>query len=179
MVTASGEVDVTGDGYRPEGELLVDGRPLADDPLLGEVRFVIGGGGLANDAVLEEVDGEWVIQGDPTDAAFLVAEAKIEGLTEAREKRFERVGEIPFSSERKLMSTLEADDQEGGIAVVTTGAPDVVLTRCTAEHVAGTTHPLTDVRREARAASVERLAGLGLRPLAVAYRSMPEGERPP
>ena len=93
--------------------------------LLGEVRFVIGGGSLANDAVLEEVDGEWVIQGDPTDAAFLVAEAKIEGLTQAREERFERVGEIPFSSERKLMSTLQADDLEGGIAVVTTGAPDV------------------------------------------------------
>src|SRR4029079_4946881 len=101
MVTASGEVDVTGDGYRPEGELLVDGRPLADDPLLGEVRFVIGGGGLANDAVLEEVDGEWVIQGDPTDAAFLVAEAKIEGLAEAREEGVERRGEVPLFSDGK------------------------------------------------------------------------------
>jgi len=179
IVTASGEVEVTGDGYRPEGELLVDGRPLDDQVLRGEVRFVIGGGSLANDAVLEEVDGEWVIQGDPTDAAFLVAEAKIEGLAEAREERFERVGEIPFSSERKLMSTLQADDLEGGIAVVTTGAPDVVLTRCTAERVAGTTRPLTDDRREAITGGVERLAALALRTLAVAYRSMPEGERPP
>ena len=179
VVTASGEVDVTGDGYRPEGELLVDGRPLTDEALLGEVRFVVGGGSLANDAVLEEVDGEWAIQGDPTDAAFLVAEAKIEGLAEAREERFERVGEVPFSSERKLMSTLHADDLEGGIAVVTTGAPDVVLTRCTAERVAGTTHPLTDVRRAAITASVDRLAGLALRTLAVAYRRVPEGERPP
>jgi magnesium-transporting ATPase (P-type) len=179
VVTASGEVDVTGDGYRPEGELLVDGRPLADDALLGEVRFVIGGGSLANDAVLDEVDGEWVIQGDPTDAAFLVAEAKIAGLAQAREERFERVGEVPFSSERKLMSTLHADDLEGGIAVVTTGAPDVVLTRCTAERVAGTTHALTEVRRAAIIASVDRLAGLALRTLALAYRPVPEGERPP
>src|SRR6185503_14322546 len=179
IVTASGEVEVTGDGYRPEGELLVDGRPLDDQVLRGEVRFVIGGGSLANDAVLEEVDGEWVIQGDPTDAAFLVAEAKIEGLAEAREERFERVGEIPFSSERKLMSTLQADDLEGGIAVVTTGAPDVVLTRCTAERVAGTTRPLTDDRREAITGGVERLAAPPLRTLAVASRSIPERERPP
>jgi magnesium-transporting ATPase (P-type) len=40
---------------------------------------------------------------------FLVAEAKVEGLTETRRSRFERVGEVPFSSERKLMSTLHAD----------------------------------------------------------------------
>ena len=150
----------------PRGELLVHGRPLADQVLLGEVRFVIGGGSLANDAVLEEVDGEWVIQGDPTDAAFLVAEAKIEGLTQAREERFERVGEIPFSSERKLMSTLQADDVEGGITVVTTGAPDVVLTRCAAERVAGTTHaaerrPQGGDHRECRAARRARAANPG------------------
>jgi len=179
IVTGSGEVDVTGDGYRPEGELLFQGRPLADETLLGEVRFVIGGGSLANDAALEEVDGEWVIHGDPTDAAFLVAESKIEGLTEAREERFERVGEVPFSSERKLMSTLQLDDREGGVAVVTTGAPGVVLTRCVAERVAGTTHPLTDLRRAEITASVDRLAGLALRTLAVAYRSVPVDERPP
>ena len=47
--------------------------------------------------MLREEDGEWTIQGDPTEAAFLVAEAKIEGLHEAREARFERVGEVPFS----------------------------------------------------------------------------------
>ncbi len=177
IVTASGEVEVTGDGYRPEGQLLADGRPLADEVLLGEVRSVIGGGSLANDAVLDEVDGEWVIQGDPTDAAFLVAEAKIEGLAQALEERFERVGEVPFTSERKLMSTLQADELEGGIRVVTTGAPDVLLTRCTTERVAGTTNPLTDVRLEAIAAGVDRLAGLALRTLAVAYRAVPEGEQ--
>jgi Ca2+-transporting ATPase len=179
IVTASGEVDVTGDGYRPEGQLLVDDRPLADPALLGEVRLVIGGGCLANDAALEEVDGEWVVHGDPTDAAFLVAEAKIEGLTEAREERFERVGEIPFTSERKLMSTLEADEQEGGIAVITTGAPDVVLTRCVSERARGATRPLTEARRKEIGDDVDRLAGLALRTVAVAYRPVPEGERLP
>ena len=100
VVTGSGEVDVTGSGYRPEGELLVDGRPLEDPVLLDEVRAVLVGGSLANDAGLREEDGEWRIQGDPTEAAFLVAEAKVEGLHEAREARFERVVEVPFSSER-------------------------------------------------------------------------------
>ena len=180
VVTPSGEVDVTGGGYRPEGELRVDGQPLEDPVLLTEVSAVLAGGSLANDAVLREEDGEWTIQGDPTEAAFLVAEAKVEGLAESRRARFQRVGEIPFSSERKLMSTVHAAlEGEPGIAVFTKGAPDVLLARCTEERVAGRTRPLTDERRVGILAAVERLGDLALRPLAVAYRPLPADTRPP
>jgi potassium/sodium efflux P-type ATPase len=180
IVTASGEVDVTGTGYRPEGELLdADGRPLADSVLLDEVRAVLVGGSLANAAVLREVGDQWTIQGDPTDAAFLVAEAKVAGLSETREARFERVGEVPFSSERRLMSTLEADLEGAlGIAVVTKGAPDVLLSRCTAERVGGDIRPLTDARRNDVLATVDRLAEGAWRTLAVAYRPLPADEHP-
>ena len=180
VVTASGEVDVTGSGYRPVGDFLVDGLPLVDGPLLEEVRAILAAGSLANDAVLREEDGAWVIQGDPTEAAFLVAEAKVAGLTEAREARFERVGEIPFTSERKLMTTLEADARDAGaIALVTKGAPDVLLARCTAERVAGEVRPLSEVRRAEVLATVDRLADLALRTLAVAYRPLHESATPP
>ncbi len=91
IVTPSGEVDVTGSGYEPIGELQVGGRPLddqvpLDQTLIDEARFVLGGGSLANDAALRNDHGVWTIQGDPTEAAFLVAEAKI-GLTETRASR--------------------------------------------------------------------------------------------
>ncbi|HEU5084782.1 MAG TPA: HAD-IC family P-type ATPase, partial [Acidimicrobiales bacterium] len=172
VVTPSGEVDVSGSGYVPEGELSVDGRPLVDPALAEEVAFVLAGGSLANDAVLREGDGGWEIQGDPTEAAFLVAEQKL-GITAARRERFERVGEVPFTSERKLMTTLEADVQRAGqISVVTKGAPDVLLSRCTHERVAGEIRPLTDERRQEVLAAVDRLAGLALRTLAVAYRPL-------
>jgi potassium/sodium efflux P-type ATPase len=185
VVTGSGEVEVTGTGYRPEGEVVTNGRPLGagdaaspDAALADEVRFVLAGGSLANDAVLREDGGEWTVQGDPTEAAFLVAEAKL-GVTEAREARFERVGEVPFTSERKLMSTLEADvEREGRIDVVTKGAPDVLLARCTHERVAGEVRALTDDRRAWIGGEVERLADLALRTLAVAYRPLPDVEPP-
>ncbi len=180
VVTGSGEVDVTGGGYRPEGDLRVDGRPLDDAVLFDEVRAVLVGGSLANDAVLREEGGEWTIQGDPTEAAFLVAEAKVEGLTETRRSRFERIGEVPFSSERKLMSTLHADlENERGVAVVTKGAPDVLLARCNEERLGGRVRPLSETRRNEILANVDRLADRALRPLAVAYRPLPAGERPP
>jgi P-type Ca2+ transporter type 2C len=172
VVTPSGEVEVTGSGYRPEGELRVAGRTLGEGPLLDEVRWVLGAGSLANDAVLREQHGEWTIQGDPTEAAFLVAEAKVEGLTAMRRERFQRVGEIPFTSERKLMTTLQADARDADIDVVTKGAPDVLLARCTAERAAGRVRPLTGARRMEILATVDRLAGLALRTLAVAYREL-------
>ena len=174
VVTPSGEVDVTGSGYRPEGELCVEGERLDDAVLADEVRAVLVGGSLANDAVLRNDDGNLTIQGDPTEAAFLVAEAKI-GLTEARRTRFERVAEIPFTSERKLMTTLQRDfAHEGSVAVVTKGAPDVLLARCTAERVAGQIRPLSDARRADVLNAVDRLADQALRTLAVAYRPLPD-----
>ncbi|HVC85647.1 MAG TPA: cation-translocating P-type ATPase [Solirubrobacteraceae bacterium] len=178
VVTASGEVDVTGSGYRPEGDLRVDGGPLDDRFLLDEVKSVFTAGSLANDAVLREHDGVWTIQGDPTEAAFLVAEAKIEGLADTRSARFERVGDVPFTSERKLMSTLHADHEADGVAVVTKGAPDVLLARCTGEQVRGEVRPLTDLRRRVILAAVERLADLALRTLAVAFRPLPADDVP-
>jgi magnesium-transporting ATPase (P-type) len=173
IVTASGTVDVTGTGYEPTGDLLVDGRRLADGAPIGEeVRIVLSGGSLANDASLREEDGEWIVVGDPTEAAFLVAEQKA-GLAPARAERFSRVGEIPFSSERKLMSTLQADaERAGGIAVVTKGAPDVLLARCTDEQVGFDVVPLSDDRRRAVLAVVDELAGDALRTLGVAYRRL-------
>ena len=178
IVTASGTVDVTGTGYEPTGELLVDGRHLADGGPIGEeVRIVLSGGALANDASLREERGEWIVVGDPTEAAFLVAEEKA-GLAPARAARFSRVGEIPFSSERKLMSTLQADAERSGIAMVTKGAPDVLLARCTHEQVGFDVVPLSDERRRAVLAVVDGLAGDALRTLGVAYRRLDDSPSP-
>jgi P-type Ca2+ transporter type 2C len=178
VVTRSGELAVTGIGYRPQGEVLAGDRPLADGPLAEEVRAVLGGGSLANDAVLEERDGQWTVQGDPTDAAFLVAERKL-GITEQRRARFTRLDEVPFTSERKLMTTIEADRaREGQVAVVTKGAPDVLLARCDRERVGAGEEPLTAARRAEILAGVDRLAEAALRTLAVAYDPMETTEPP-
>jgi P-type Ca2+ transporter type 2C len=178
IVTPSGEFDLTGSGYHPVGELQVDGQLIDDEELLTEVRFVIGGGSLANNALLRDNNGIWTIQGDPTEAAFLVAESKI-GFTETRQARFERVGEIPFTSERKLMTTMEADvEREGRISVVTKGAPDVLLTRCTHERARGKIRHLTPERRAELLEAVDRLADLALRTMAVAYLPLPDTEPP-
>ena len=177
VVTASAEVDVTGSGYDATGELEIGGRRLEDPIVIDEVESVLLAGSLVNDASLRRENGAWVIEGDPTDAAFLVAEAKCVGLGERRRARYVRVGEVPFTSERKLMSTFETDlDREGRVTLVTKGAPDVLLTRCTHERVAGEVRPLTDVRRRAVLEAVDRLGDQALRTLGVASRALNDEE---
>ena len=178
IVTHSGEVELSGIGYEPAGRVTVDGRPLDRGPLRSEVRAVLGGGSLANDAILREEDGSWTVQGDPTEAAFLVAERKL-GTVEGRRARFQRRGEIPFSAERRLMSSLESDAaHEGEIVLMTKGAPDVLLAQCSRERVGSRDEPLTDARRAEILEAVDRLADDALRTLGVAYRPL-ETDEPP
>jgi len=173
VVTPSGEAELTGAGYAPDGELRAD-----DTAVVEEARALLAAGSLVNDAVLRRDGDRWETHGDPTEIAFLVAEAKVDGQAEERRARFRRVGEIPFSSERKRMTTLHADGDRDGLVAITKGAPDVLLERCVAERVGGRVVPLTEQRRRELRETVDRLADRALRTLAVAYRDLP-GDRPP
>jgi magnesium-transporting ATPase (P-type) len=175
VVTRSGEVEVTGVGYAPYGEFVVDGSELQPGPLLEEVRVALSLGALANDASVREEDGEWVVHGDPTEAAFVIAERKA-GFIHGLGERFRRVGEVPFTSERKLMSTLQVDmEHDGRVVLATKGAPDVLLARCTHERVSDDARPLDDARRREILGAVDALAGQAFRTLGTAYRPMPDG----
>ena len=167
--TSSGEVELTGVGYRPEGSALAAGRQLSDPALAREARMVLAGGSLANNAQLSFRDGEWQIQGDPTEAAFLVAAHKLEGTVD-RARQFERHAEVPFTSERKMMSVLVSGQGDEGAAVVAKGAPDVLLRRCIAVQVGERVLPLDSDRRAAAFAAIEELSAQAYRTLGVAYR---------
>jgi len=169
VVTASGRADVTGVGYRPEGVVAAGGQALSEEHHF-EAQLVLGAGSLANNAQLTEHNGEWSIQGDPTEAAFLVAARKLEG-TSAQMNRFERRAEIPFTSERKMMSTVHRQRNDGSSMLFSKGAPDVLLGSCTMLQVGETTVPLTDVARAQRLAEVEELSAEAFRTLGVAYRA--------
>ncbi len=174
VVTRSGEVEITGSGIRPDGELLDNGHAIAPGPLSEEARIVLSGGSLANAASIREERGDWVVHGDPTEVAFLVAEHKA-GFDRERDGRFERVGEVPFTSERMLMTTMLFDARADRVTVVTKGAPDVLLARSTHERMGATTVPIDDARRAEILAAVDALADEAMRTLGVAYRHLPLG----
>src|SRR5690606_35211267 len=178
VVTASGTAAVTGVGSRPAGEVqrgdAVQGVAADEqrEARRAEDTVVLCGGSLASTAELREEGGEWVVLGDPTEAAFLVAERKM-GLTERRERRFSRIGEAPFTSERKRMSTVHLDhEHQGEPVLITKGAPDVVLERCTHVRQGMVTVALDDGTRARVLADVEELSGQAMRTIGVAYRPL-------
>jgi P-type Ca2+ transporter type 2C len=173
VVAPSGTVELTGIGYAPAGEVRQDGHEV-EEPVRGEVAMTIAAGALASNAALVEQDGRWSIQGDPTEGALIVAVHKLGRVAEEVRTRFERVGEVPFTSERKMMSTVQVDHGEGDrLLLLAKGAPDVLLSRCEEERAAGQVRPLTADRRETLQRQVDALAAAALRTIGVAYRELP------
>jgi Ca2+-transporting ATPase len=177
IVTASGRVNLSGTGYSPDGEMVSAGQGEIGDALRSELRCSLTAGERANNAVLQERDGRWIVQGDPTEGALVVA-ARKGGLTdEVLDARFQRVGEVPFSSERKLMTTIHTDaEKQERLLAFTKGAPDVLLTRCSHELAGEDTRPLSEARRTEILQINDGLAREALRTLGVAMRSLPAEE---
>ncbi|MCX7005355.1 MAG: cation-translocating P-type ATPase, partial [bacterium] len=119
--------------------------------------------------------------GDPTETAMVVSAARHGLLKPALEAAFPRIGEAPFSSERKRMSTVHRVAQlvpelpalQSGVAIVTKGAVDGLLNICTHVLAPGGVQPL-DATWHARIADAnDGMAARGIRVLGVAYRQLP------
>src|ERR1700754_663562 len=175
VVTASGSVSLSGTGYAPEGEVHREGEGAIDGPLRLELVRALSAADRANNAVLQERGERWTVQGDPTEGALIVAARKAGLENECQDARFARIAEVPFSSERKLMSTVHTDaERQERLLAFTKGAPDVLLGRCSHELVGSEIRPLTVERRTEILKSNEELAGEALRTLGVAFRSLPK-----
>jgi len=178
IMTLSGATRVTGVGYTPHGQVMQEGGGALElGPLLKENIVVLSGGSLASNADLHKTgNDEWTIHGDPTEAAFLVAEEKL-GTAARRKLRFTRVSEIPFTSERKMMSTIEVDHERSDeMVIITKGAPDVLLRQCTRVRIGADVIELDHDIRERILADVNTLSDAALRTLAVAYRPLAADE---
>ena len=127
IYTGGRMIEVTGAGYKPEGEFKARSSRYCETAQ--SLKMLLKGGLLCSDAVLEEKEGKWIVKGDPTEGALVVAAVKV-GLHET-EMRLEnpRVEEFPFSSERKRMTTIHQMDDGKRVAFMK-GAPEIVLQRC-------------------------------------------------
>ena len=175
VVTASGRVSLEGTGYLPTGDVRVEGGGVLEGALRVELERALTVADRANNSLLQERNGHWFVQGDPTEGALVVAARKIGLEAASLGARLERVAEVPFSSERKRMSTIHTDaEQQDRLLVFTKGAPDILLAHCTHEMVGAEPTPLTEQRRTEILRVNEELAGQALRTLGVAARELPK-----
>ncbi|TQV68110.1 cation-transporting P-type ATPase [Denitrobaculum tricleocarpae] len=157
--------DVSGVGYAPQGRFSLEGADIDPQayPLLREVCLA---GLLCNDAELREADGRWVIDGDPTEGALVVAAAKTGSDLGFERRTWPRRDAIPFDSQHRFMASLH-HDHEGHVRIVVKGAPERLLEMCSWQRN-GDEDGALDQRYWSETA--EKIAARGQRVLAVAAK---------
>ena len=158
--------ELTGAGYDPAGQLLDRGH-VVEPP--DTVRTLLRAVALASDARLVTSDGRWQIEGDPTEGALVVAAAKAGLDVLDLNDREPRTAEIPFTSERRRMTTLHTTP--AGSVAYSKGAADELVAACARALETDGDVPLTDPARDAILAAEQRMASEGLRVLAVARKN--------
>jgi len=160
-------VDVTGAGYEPKGEFLENGASI-DLKENDELTLLLKASTLCTNA---NYDGERVI-GDTTEGALIVAAAKAGITKKDLESLYPRVHEVPFTSERKLMTTVHTTSERSLTAYVK-GAPEIVLERSTHIFQNGNVKKLSANDKKSFLEANEKMANNALRVLGIAYKDLP------
>ena len=160
-------IDVTGSGYDKEGAFLHENKKI--NPL--EIDILLRIGALNNDA---NFDGKDVI-GDPTEAALIVSAAKAGIAKEAIQNKYPRKDELPFTSERKIMTTMHSI--EGEEFAYAKGAPEVILNLCTSIYENGRIKKLSEQKKAEILGINAQFANSALRVLGFAYKTLMNKDR--
>jgi Ca2+-transporting ATPase len=181
IIVSSGRYDVTGAGYEPTGQFLLDDgsqkhpiTPLQIPDLL-QALTIAARCNHSRVFAREAPSSGWQIVGDPTEAALLVAALK--ASVPAAGEPHQILHEIPFDSDRKMMSVILADPAGANI-LYAKGAPEPLLARCTHELVANEPRPLSESRKHEILQASHSMAQRALRVLAVAFRPQSPNEPP-
>ncbi|MFX1518830.1 MAG: calcium-translocating P-type ATPase, SERCA-type [Promethearchaeota archaeon] len=185
LYTNSKMIDVTGSGYSPNGEFLLQGTSI--DPIRdNNLKLLLQVGALCNDAHLQTKTSakennpstdEVELFGDPTEGALIVAAAKAGIVHDELKEENPRIWEIPFTSESKFMATVHATDHRknhGTLFVGVKGAPEKLLNLCKNILENDKIIPLTDEKREEINNVNLDMGAHALRVLGMAYREIPD-----
>ncbi len=163
--------EVTGAGYDPSAGKIIPADGTLDPGAFPVLAECLRAGVLCNDSMLSNKDGEWQVQGDPTEGALLVAAVKGGGNLAEDKNRFHRLDTLPFESEYQYMATLHAGEDSTSRLVYVKGATEAVLARCGSRRdAAGASIDLDAVEIHHQ---VEQMARRGLRVLAFASKKLP------
>ena len=164
-------VRVSGSGYNPQGEFRRDDQ-VVQALEVPRLEPILRAGLLCNDAAIEQAeDGQWRLEGDPTEGALVVLARKAGLDADAEQTARPRQNELPFAAERRYMATLHSDGGDGGL-VYLKGAPEKVLELCASE---ATLQGSAAIDRDAWHARAEAIAAEGQRVLALAWTRLPPG----
>jgi Ca2+-transporting ATPase len=175
IYTAGKVIKVSGLGYAPEGEFSLDGKKISAKDSKS-LALILRAGTLCTTAGLykDEAKG-WYINGDPTEGALIVSARKAGFSNEALKKEHKFITELPFDSDRKMMSVIY-DLQKKRIAYIK-GAPEIFLEKASHVYTNKGIKKLTNKEKENIHKILEDMSNNALRVLAMGYKYLPEKEK--
>jgi cation-transporting P-type ATPase F len=166
IYTGGHQYTVSGVGYAPEGEILVDDKPVDFRNAKGLQECLIAGL-LCNDSHLEQKNSQWVVMGDPTEGALIVSANKA-GFNQAScIQEMPRLDGIPFESDFQYMATLHATIE--GKVIYVKGSVESILRRC---NLMLNTDCVETLQQSTIEREVNIMARQGLRVLALAKKTV-------
>ena len=144
---------------------LTQNKMTVVDSFGGDEKLLASAMALCSDA---ELSADGAVTGEPTEAALVAYAAKLDLKKNELKEKFPRIGEAPFDSGRKMMSTVHAAN--GKFVQYTKGAPDEIIRRCTSYLEDGKEVPMTEEYRERILKANKTMADRALRVLAAAFR---------
>jgi P-type Ca2+ transporter type 2C len=185
LSTATGALEVTGEGYAPIGDFrsLQSGVSTQDRLESLDFQTLLVSCAICNDAILKQEGQMWEILGDPTEGALLSLAGKAGIFKESWAQQFPRLLEFPFSSERKRMSVVVENTAyrigDLDLLMFSKGSSELLLGRCDRVQIGDRIEPLSAERQQQILDENNQMAAKGLRVLGFAYKPLadlpPEG----
>ena len=164
------EIAVSGEGYEPEGDFLVDGQKV-DAKNIKNLELLMKIAALCNDAALVKEKNTYKIAGDPTEGALIVAARKYDSDEKFFEGGERKIDENPFESERMRMSVVyQKNSGDKNIFSYVKGSPDVLLDLSPKKLTQEGIVPFSDAEKNKIKKIYDQMSGEALRVLAFAYR---------
>ena len=173
-------IEVTGTGYDPEGDFKLNGEVIGMNQI-SSLHTLLSAAILANDAKIENTNEGYKVLGDPTEGALISLAGKVNMTSKDTNDKYPRIEELPFDSDRKMMTTFHENFFPNKVVSFTKGAPDIIIKRCTQILLDGKVIPFDEDLKNMALAANSNFAKQALRVLAYSYRvydSLPEGISP-
>lgn len=168
--------NVEGGGYAPQGNVVDEGgKPVKIE---GVLRTLILSSVLCNDAaIVKQSDTDYSCIGDPTEGSLTTLGMKVRMFREETMHKYPRETELPFDSDRKMMTTYHSGIEEGKWISFTKGAPDIVISRCSSIMTANGVEKMSDEKRAEIREVNHNYAIQAIRVLAFAMKEHGEGSQ--
>ena len=163
-------IDVSGIGYEPKGKFTMDGVEVENVTGSVNINTLLSIGTLCSDARLTETDDGYKILGDPTEGALVTLAEKAGIRQEEINQKYPRIEELPFDSDRKMMTTFHENFIPGKVVSFTKGAPDILISKSSSIYLNGEIVPFTEDLKKKVLDVNSKFSREALRVLAMAFR---------